>query len=66
MKNFYVITNAVKDEKLILTEKIRAYIEKKGGNCGYQVSVAPGRGNCPLSLKQIPEDTECILVIGGD
>ena len=51
MKNFYVITNAVKDEKLILTEKIRAYIEKKGGNCGYQVSVAPGRGNCPLSLK---------------
>ena len=66
MNNFYVITNAVKDEKLILTEKIRAYIEKKGGNCGYQVSVAPGRGNCPLSLKQIPEDTECILVIGGD
>lgn len=28
-ENFYVITNAVKDEKLILTEKIRAYIEKK-------------------------------------
>ncbi len=66
MKNFYIITNAVKDENLELTEKISDYIRLKGGNCAYQVSVAPGRGNCPLSLKEISEDTECILVIGGD
>lgn len=66
MKNFYVITNAVKDEDLKLTKKICDYIRLKGGNCSYQVSVMPGRGNCPLSLEAIPKDTECILVIGGD
>lgn len=66
MKNFYIITNAVKDENLKLTERICDYIRKKGGNCYYQISVDKTVGKCPLALDKIPEETECIFVIGGD
>lgn len=65
MKNFYIITNALKDESLHLTKSVCSYIEEKGGKCAYQLSVEPG-GQCRLSLSEIPKDTECILVIGGD
>lgn len=66
MRKFYIITNAVKDENLMLTKKICDYIQLKGGSCSYQVSVDPEFGKRTLSLEQIPEGTECIFVIGGD
>lgn len=65
MKNFYIITNALKDEALNLTEKICSYIKEKGGTCSYQLSVEES-GQRELSLSDIPKDTECMLVIGGD
>ena len=65
MKNFYIITNALKDESLHLTKSVCSYIEEKGGKCAYQLSVETS-GQCKLSLSEIPKDTECILVIGGD
>ena len=66
MKNFYIITNAVKDEQLEFTKKICDYIQIRGGDCAYQVSVDPKLGNCSVLAKKIPAQVEVILVIGGD
>ena len=33
MKNFLIITNYYKDSEARLTNRIKEYIEKKGGSC---------------------------------
>lgn len=53
MDNFYVISNSVKDHKGLIARRIRDYLELKGKKC-------------LINASRIPEDTECILVIGGD
>lgn len=59
MKHFYIIANPQKDKELVLTKQIQSYIEKHGGSCGYQM-------NQEYKQEKIPEQTECILVVGGD
>ena len=59
MKHFYIIANPQKDKELALTKKMQAYIESHGGTCGYL-------RNQECSGQEIPDDTECILVAGGD
>lgn len=59
MKHFYIIANPQKDKNLELTKKIQAYIENHGGTCGYQQ-------NQEHTGEEIPSNTECILVVGGD
>lgn len=68
MDKFYVITNCLKDEKLETTGEIKSYLEKYGKICILQEESGFGR-----SLKyrftdaeKIPEDVECIIVLGGD
>lgn len=68
MRNFFIITNKHKDENLTVTQEIQNYIIKKGGTCSYFVSSKSnwrenGGENKP---KNIPVDTECIIVLGGD
>lgn len=55
MKHFYVITNEKKDPGLATTYEIQKILEKKGAECviGTQCD-------------KIGEQTECILVLGGD
>ena len=66
MKNFCVITNIYKDKNLEITGEIRDYIEKKGGAVTL-LSVFEGRVDGEdFGLEQIPENTDCILVLGGD
>lgn len=65
MKHFFIITNARKDQNLHLTKKIISYIEEKGGTAAYMASVDEG-GSHPAMGADIPAQTECILVIGGD
>lgn len=64
MKHFYMIVNPKRDEQLELTKEIQHFILEHGGTCGYQVNrVQEGQ---PFDKSQIPYDTECILVVGGD
>lgn len=65
MKHFFIITNALKDKKLEITKKIISYIEQKGGTSAYGVSVDES-GSHIIEKGRIPEETECILVVGGD
>lgn len=55
MERFYVITNQVKDKTLETTYRIKNYIESKGLTC-----VLASEGY------DVPDDTECVLVLGGD
>lgn len=59
MKHFYIIANPQKDKELVLTKQIQEYIEEHGGNCRYQM-------NQEYGTTEIPKETECILVVGGD
>ena len=66
MKKFVIIVNALKDRHLAETKKICSYIRKQGAECRYLVSVDEQDGIQKVSAKSIPQDTECILVLGGD
>jgi len=56
MNNFFVISNSVKDKDNKIANVITSYLTKKGA----VVSSTDKRGS------QIPADTECVIVIGGD
>ncbi len=66
MKKFVIIVNALKDRHLAETKKICSHIRKQGAECRYLVSVDEQDGIQKVSAKSIPQDTECILVLGGD
>lgn len=66
MKHFLVIANVKKDIDLRLTGEIKSYIEAKGGTCVYYAAEGvKGVPNVPAS-DEIPDNTECVLVLGGD
>ena len=69
MEHFYIITNKPKDEQL--TGEIISYLEAHGKTC----TVCTGEKNREESSAdgsaeernlQVPEDADCILVLGGD
>lgn len=47
-----------------LTKEIRRFITENGGICEYQANLE--LEGIPFDRGKIPEDTECILVVGGD
>lgn len=59
MDKFYILANAQKDENLKITEEIESYLMGKGK----QVKIDTSEVVC---ARNIPEDTQCILVLGGD
>lgn len=62
MKNFLLIPNRQKDRELTLTEQIKNALESCGAICHICDDYHPD-GTAPI---QVPEHTECILIIGGD
>lgn len=67
MKQFYVITNGHKDPELLVTNRIKKYIEERGGNCTIQVKEpSPRREESYTDSAWLPDETECMLVLGGD
>ena len=66
MRNFRLITNAFKDKDRHLSRRIVSYIEDKGGRAGISVSNIEGVVAEDFPLTDIPDDTECIIVLGGD
>lgn len=67
MEKCLIITNYDKDENLSVTKRIQKYMKEHGCEC-----IIPEAPFCSLSnkeddvLQKIPEDTEAILVLGGD
>ena len=68
MNNFYVIANSEKDTGFKLTDKISEYIVSKGRKCICQ-KLDSENGSRRYNLADaglIPEDTDCVIVLGGD
>lgn len=67
MDNFYVITNGTKDPDFQITKKIVTYLKENGKEC--LVLQAEQKCDGPYHYTNpdlIPENTECIIVLGGD
>ena len=70
MKNFFIVTNLIKDPRQEHTKMIRSYLEERGSavtvlmrdSLSKQELLAGAEHN-PLL---VPDDTDCILVLGGD
>lgn len=67
MKKFVIVTNLYKDPELKISNQIAEYIKVKGGEAINLSSFSPEVKRFEeLDYKKIPEDTECIIVLGGD
>jgi NAD+ kinase len=68
MEKFCIVTNRNKDEALKLTDHIREYLESRGKTC---VIAKEKTEEDPIfvdrkNLSIIPEDTDLVIVLGGD
>ena len=61
MNNFFIIANKQKDINLEITEQIRHHISRLGAVCNIY-----DQYDRDVSSIDISEETQCILVIGGD
>ena len=61
MNNFLIIANKQKDINLEITEQIKHHITRMGAVCNVY-----DQYNRNVTSIVIPEETQCILVIGGD
>lgn len=66
MKNFVLITNEYKDENLEFSKRVSSYISKKGGTATILTSNASSDEEKEYRISDIPAETECIFVLGGD
>lgn len=68
MKRFYIVTNKVKDPDFAFTYEIADYLRKMGMECMYQdkdedLKYTKYRYT---NADKIPDDIDCIIVLGGD
>lgn len=66
MRHFFVIANIQKDRELTLTKQIKSFVEEKNGTCSYFATEGKKGMEAAPELEDIPKETECILVLGGD
>lgn len=66
MEHFYIITNQAKDDRLQVTDHIRSVLEQSGKQVGVYVYRSTGEAGEDMRLPDIPANTDCILVLGGD
>ena len=68
MKKFYIITNKAKDADYSFTKEIERYLQKNGAVClsSNQEQTGGDTDYRYTDARQIPTDTECIIVLGGD
>ena len=68
MKKFYIIANSEKDEGMQVAGMTARYLESHG--CFCMIRPATSRGREPFhhytDINHIPEDVECVIVLGGD
>lgn len=68
MDKFYIITNRQKDEELIMTRAIRDYLIENKKECMIQEKESEKKSDnyAFTNAELIPDDVECIMVLGGD
>lgn len=71
MEHFYIITNKPKDEQLQVTKEVVAFLEGHGKKCSVCVrdkDAEEYRKDTDAAREEVnvPKDTDCILVLGGD
>lgn len=68
MKNFYIMANTEKDPGFEKTRAITQFLELRGRRCLYEGMERVYEKSVDEShlLEQMPKDTECVLVLGGD
>lgn len=67
MDRFYIITNSEKDPDLTITNGIADYLTAHGKKCRIQQAQRRLHGNFHYTDPSlIPDDTQCIIVLGGD
>ena len=67
MDSFYIITNKDKDPGFQTTRFVKEYLEKRGKKCTIRENMAESGGNYKYTdAAGIPEDVDCVLVLGGD
>ena len=67
MNKFYIITNNEKDKNLEFTDRVVDYLGKRGGQCEVQLAGRQTAGPFHYTdPRKIPEETQCIIVLGGD
>lgn len=68
MDKFCILTNTDKDKNYETSMKIKQYLESKGKNCIITKDHTNGIGEYTsyTDVSEIPKDTECAIVLGGD
>ena len=68
MDKFYIIANSEKDEGLKVSKRVAEYLENNGKHCVIQPSSFSVREPFThyTDISTIPEDVECVIVLGGD
>lgn len=66
MKNFFIIANRAKDEALKAQDKLYKYILDKGGKATIDSTNYSEKDGYYTDSSLIPEDAECVIVLGGD
>lgn len=68
MNHFYIITNCQKDTDLKTTRYIQEYLESRGKTCLVQQREGRKKAHAYkyTNASLIPEDIDCVLVLGGD
>ena len=73
MNNFFVIANTEKDYAMRTADQVERYLLEKGMTCGRADASRKKKRSKHTGLEahytdagQIPDDTDCIIVLGGD
>lgn len=70
MNNFFIIANSIKDPDLAVSKQLTEYLCVRGKKCSYAHTkegvINPGEPFRHINPKRIPEDTEGLIVLGGD
>lgn len=68
MKHFLIYANEYKDKNLVTAKRIRDFLQLKGQRA--TITVMGGREGNPAAegkgTEEIPEDADCMIVLGGD
>lgn len=68
MEKFLIVTNEARDPGLEITNRIINYLHKKGAACwsANKMFAKDASFDMAKAAKIVPDDTDCVLVLGGD
>lgn len=66
MKSFYLIVNPTRNEGSEAAQEIESFLKSKGCSVCTHVTLESDNDDRYTDADEIPKDTECILVLGGD